>query len=103
MQSPPSSVPGHPGQISVAMATYNGERFLPEMLDSLAGQTRLPDELVIRDDGSSDSTLVVVQEFAARAGFPVRVLPGGDLLGYAQNFVTASRACSGSPSARYVA
>ena len=56
MQSP-ASVPGHSGRISVAMATYNGERYLPEMLDSLAGQTRLPDELVVRDDGSSDSTL----------------------------------------------
>ncbi len=83
------------GRISIAMATYNGERYLPEMLDSLAAQTRLPDELVVRDDGSSDRTLDVVRDFADRAGFPVRVLPGGDRLGYAQNFVTVSRACTG--------
>jgi glycosyltransferase involved in cell wall biosynthesis len=79
----------------VAMATYNGERYLPEMLGSLAAQTRLPDELVVRDDGSTDGTLAVVDDFAARAGFPVRVLPAGDRLGYAQNFVTVSRACTG--------
>lgn len=87
--------PAPAGRISVAMATYNGERYLPEMLDSLASQTRLPDELVIRDDGSTDDTLAVVDDFAGRAGFPVRVLPPGERLGYAQNFVTVSRACTG--------
>ncbi len=94
MQTPPSAS-ALPGRISVAMATYNGERYLPEMLDSLASQTRLPDELVVRDDGSTDGTLAVVDDFVARAGFPVRVLPAGERLGYAQNFVTVSRACTG--------
>ncbi len=81
--------------LSVAMATYNGETFLPEMLDSLAMQTLLPDELVVRDDGSSDGTLRVLHEYAGRAPFPVRVLDGGERLGYAQNFVTVSGECSG--------
>ena len=94
MQSPPPD-PARPGRISVAMATYDGERYLPQMLDSLAAQTRLPDELLVRDDGSTDDTLAVLHEFATRAGFPVRVLPAGDRLGYAQNFVTVSRACTG--------
>ena len=35
--------------ISVAMATYNGANFLEAQLDSLAAQTRLPDELVVTD------------------------------------------------------
>lgn len=82
-------------RVSVAMATFDGERFLPEMLESLATQTRLPDELVVRDDGSSDGTLDLVHAFAARAPFPVRVLPSGGRLGYAQNFVAASAACTG--------
>lgn len=77
------------------MATYNGERFLPEMLESLAAQTRLPDELVVRDDASEDGTLGVLREFAGRARFEVTVIPGDRRLGYAQNFVTATRACSG--------
>ena len=83
------------GRISVAMATYDGERYLPEMLESLANQTRPPDELVVRDDGSSDRTLDVVHDFAARAPFAVHVVPSDGRLGYAQNFVAASRACTG--------
>ncbi|HEY3530741.1 MAG TPA: glycosyltransferase, partial [Nocardioides sp.] len=46
--------------ISVAMATYNGAPFLPEMLASLAAQTRLPDELVVRDDDSDDDTVEIL-------------------------------------------
>ena len=89
------SVLARRGRVSVAMATFNGETYLPEMLDSLASQTRPPDELVVRDDGSTDRSLDVVHDFASRAPFPVRVVPGGDRLGYAQNFVAASRACTG--------
>src|SRR4051794_21844611 len=81
--------------LSVAMATFNGETYLPEMLDSLAAQTRPPDELVVRDDGSSDATVALLEDFASRAPFPVRVLGGGVRLGYAQNFVATSRECSG--------
>jgi glycosyltransferase involved in cell wall biosynthesis len=44
-------------KISIAMATYNGERFLREQLDSLYNQTVEPYEVVISDDCSKDSTL----------------------------------------------
>ena len=86
--------PTGPTRLSVVMATFEGETYLPEMLDSLAAQTRLPDELVVRDDGSSDATVAIVEDFAGRAPFPVTVLTG-ERLGYAQNFVAASRKCSG--------
>lgn len=82
--------------VSVAMATYNGERFLPEMLESLAAQTRVPDELVVRDDASDDGTVDILNAFARRVPFRVEVIAGGPRLGYAQNFVSASRACRGS-------
>src|SRR5262245_12888617 len=82
--------------ISVAMATYNGERFLPEMLESLAAQTRPPDELVVRDDASDDGTVAILHAFARRVPFRVEVIGGGPRLGYAQNFVAASSACRGS-------
>jgi glycosyltransferase involved in cell wall biosynthesis len=81
--------------VSVAMATYNGERFLPEMLESLAAQTRPPDELVVRDDASEDDTVRLLHAFARRVPFRVEVIAGGPRLGYAQNFVAASRACRG--------
>jgi glycosyltransferase involved in cell wall biosynthesis len=89
-----SVLTGRPA-ISVAMATYNGETYLDEQLDSLAAQTRPPDELVVRDDGSEDGTVDVLHAFARRASFRVEVLAGGPRLGYAQNFMAASRACSG--------
>jgi glycosyltransferase involved in cell wall biosynthesis len=82
--------------VSVAMATYNGERFLPEMLESLAAQTHPPDELVVRDDASEDDTVAILHAFARRVPFRVEVIAGGPRLGYAQNFIAASRACTGS-------
>src|SRR5262249_35862423 len=82
--------------LSVAMATYNGERFLPEMLESLAAQTRRPDELVVRDDASEDGTVGILHAFARRMPFRGEGIAGGPHLGYAQNFVAASNACAGS-------
>jgi glycosyltransferase involved in cell wall biosynthesis len=43
--------------ISIALATYNGDAFLQEQLDSLASQVLLPMELVVSDDGSNDQTI----------------------------------------------
>jgi glycosyltransferase involved in cell wall biosynthesis len=82
-------------RVSVAMATFDGERFLPEQLASLARQTVLPDELVVHDDGSSDRTLDVVGEFARESPFPVRVQRGERRLGFADAFLAAAKACSG--------
>ena len=95
MASLRSTLTGRP-VVSVAMATYNGERFLPEMLDSLAAQTRPPDELIVRDDASEDGTVGLLHAFARRVPFRVEVVAGDRRLGYAQNFVAASRACRGS-------
>ena len=46
--------------ISIAMCTYNGSRFLGEQLKSLAEQTMLPSELIICDDASTDATSAMV-------------------------------------------
>lgn len=81
--------------VSIALATYNGARFLEEQLRSLAAQSLRPCELVVSDDGSSDSTLAVVRAFAEVAPFPVVVLEGGGRLGYRLNFRRAAQACTG--------
>jgi glycosyltransferase involved in cell wall biosynthesis len=94
MRSWRSVVTGRPA-LSVAMATYNGEAHLADQLDSLAAQTLQPDELVVRDDGSEDGTVGLLHAFARRAPFRVDVLSGGPRLGYAQNFMAASRECRG--------
>lgn len=82
-------------KISVAMATFNGDRFLREQLDSLAAQSRLPDELVVCDDGSSDQTLEILRDFSRTAPFPVRIYRNPKKLGYGDNFLTAAGMCTG--------
>ena len=52
-----------PALVSVAMATYNGEKYLKEQLDSLLQQTWLAIEIVITDDGSKDSTVAIIKTY----------------------------------------
>jgi glycosyltransferase involved in cell wall biosynthesis len=75
-------------KIGVAMATWNGARFVEAQLASIAAQTRLPDQVVVADDGSSDETIALVE----RSGLPVDVLTGDGRLGVTANFERAIRA-----------
>lgn len=84
-----------PLTISIAMCTYNGERFLQEQLDSFLAQTRLPDELVVCDDGSQDGTVAILEAFAAQAPFPVRLFINPQNLGFSKNFEKAISLCQG--------
>lgn len=52
------------GSIAILMATYNGERFLREQLDSIIHQTYRNWHLYIHDDGSVDSTPIILSEYA---------------------------------------
>lgn len=80
--------------VSVAMATYNGQKFIREQLDSLAAQHYLPSELVITDDASSDKTVAIAEQFAAGAPFPVHIHRYGNRLGYRANFMRAASFCT---------
>jgi glycosyltransferase involved in cell wall biosynthesis len=77
--------------VSVVVATYNGERFLPLQLDSLLRQTRRPDEIVISDDNSSDGTMRIVEAFAATSPVPTRILRNVPGLGFGDNFLAAAQ------------
>ena len=81
--------------VSIAMATYNGELYLAEQLDSILCQSRLPDELVVHDDASSDATVSVIRDFASRAPFPVRLKINPGQLGSTRNFEETIRECNG--------
>ena len=82
-------------EISVAMAVYNGERFILEQLKSLAHQTHLPDEMVVSDDCSTDRTVRIVTEFARHAPFSIKVLTNDKNVGCTKNYERAIRDCSG--------
>ena len=82
-------------KFSVAMCTYNGARFVAEQLDSIAAQTRTPDEMVVCDDRSTDATLECVREFARDAPFPVRLFENETNVGSTKNFERAIELCEG--------
>jgi len=82
-------------QISIALCTYNGARFLKEQLASLVSQKRQPDELVVCDDHSTDSTVALLREFAIDAPFPVHIHENPIRLGSTKNFEQAISLCQG--------
>jgi glycosyltransferase involved in cell wall biosynthesis len=79
---------------AVAMATFNGEAYLEQQLQSILSQSRLPNEMVISDDGSTDETLNICQRFAAMAPFPVKLVKNTSRLGFADNFLSCAEQCS---------
>lgn len=84
--------------ISIVMCTYNGAAYLQPQLDSLLAQTRLPDEIVIGDDGSTDATLEMLRGFRGRAnhlGVDVQLRRNPRNLGYVENFSVGLRQAGG--------
>lgn len=81
--------------ISIALATCDGARYLPALLESLLAQRLPPIELVACDDASDDATEAVLQSFAARAPFPVRIERNAARLGVVANFSRAMALCGG--------
>lgn len=82
-------------KFSVAMCTYNGARFIQDQLDSIKKQTRVPDELVICDDKSSDDTRDIIESFATKAPFPVRLEANKTNVGSTKSFEKAIKLCQG--------
>ncbi len=82
-------------KVSVAMATCEGERFLEEQLESISAQSRTPDELVVFDDASEDSTFERLERFSRTATFPVRLHRNDARLGITRNFERAIGHCEG--------
>ncbi|MCE7042060.1 glycosyltransferase family 2 protein [Dyadobacter sp. CY312] len=81
--------------VSVAMCTYNGAKYLPEQLESIANQTIPVEELVVCDDGSTDNTIEVIKAFAQTCSFPVAVHSNAENLGSTKNFEKCLNLCAG--------
>jgi glycosyltransferase involved in cell wall biosynthesis len=79
---------------SVALASYQGERFIGEQIDSILPQLAPEDEIVVSDDASTDATLSVVRERQSRDA-RIRILSNGTRLGYVANFQRAIEDCRG--------
>ena len=61
-------------QVDILLSTYNGEVFLNEQLESIANQTYTYWNLVVRDDGSKDSTKDIIKTFSERFKEKVRII-----------------------------
>lgn len=81
--------------VSVVLATYNGERFLGEQLESLSAQNRLPDELIVVDDASTDLTPEILHGFARSARFPVETISLPHHMGTSATFEEGLRRAEG--------
>lgn len=82
--------------ISLVMATYNGEQFIEEQLESIRQQTLLPDEVLICDDCSTDHTVDVVKRFIDKYELVNwKIERNTANKGYALNFSDAINAAKG--------
>ncbi len=88
-----SSNTGQP-LISIAMCTYNGERFLAAQIDSILNQTWKNLELVIVDDCSTDGTVAIAEE-RGQKDHRIRIYKNAQNLGINQNFSRALSLCQG--------
>lgn len=86
--------------IQVLLATYNGERFLREQVDSIWAQTYSNVSILARDDGSSDGTLALLDEYARRFPNRFQLLPTGTPSGSA---MTNFRSLLHASTAPYIA
>lgn len=81
--------------ISVAICTYNGEKYIKEQLDSIIHQTRVPDEIILCDDKSSDKTILIASEILDRSGIKYHIYVNENNLGVIENFKNAINYCKG--------
>lgn len=71
-------------KVAVLISSYNGEKYLKEQLDSILRQTYQNIEIVIRDDGSKDSTIQIIREYQKKHSNIV--LQEGENLGFLKSF-----------------
>ena len=83
-------------KISVAMTSYNGEEYIIEQLESIRTQTRMPDEVIILDDCSSDNTVSIVRSFVEKNHLDSWQIYVNEVnLGWKKNFLEAVKHTTG--------
>lgn len=75
--------------ISVVMATYNGEKYLREQLDSILAQSKKVDEIIVVDDCSSDGTVRILNEYKCKHKSLFRIYINKINDGYIKTFYSA--------------
>lgn len=81
--------------ISVALCTYNGERYIHQQIESILDQTLSVDEIVVCDDGSTDHTLSIIESLRESTKTDIRIHRNKTNLGVCANFQKAVDLCKG--------
>lgn len=82
--------------ISIAMTSYNGEKYIARQLETLLAQSLPADEIVICDDGSKDRTVEIIRNFVEmHQEKNIRLVENDENLGYVRNFYKAISLTSG--------
>ncbi|MEA1916539.1 MAG: glycosyltransferase family 2 protein [Campylobacterota bacterium] len=79
--------------VTVVLATYNGEKYLNEQLESLVKQTYKNLEIIVQDDCSSDNTMEVLESY--KSSLNMQLSQNSKNLGYIKNFETLLKKASG--------
>lgn len=81
--------------VSVALCTYNGEKYIVEQIDSILNQTLPVNEIVICDDGSTDKTIEIIYEYSERNPNIFKIYKNEENLRSVKNFEKAISLCNG--------
>ena len=79
---------------SVALCTYNGEKFLAQQLESILNQTVLVDEIVVCDDGSTDNTVSILENYRKEHPNTIKIYKNEKNLRSVKNFEKAISLCN---------
>lgn len=76
-------------KISVALCTYNGEKYLKEQIDSIVNQTHKVDEVIVCDDNSTDNTKNIIDKYKFKFPNIFKIIKNKENVGTIQNFENA--------------
>jgi len=82
-------------KISIAIATYNGGKYINQQLNSLSNQSVIPFEIIICDDNSTDDTIDNIKRFINSTSINTKLFQNKNTLGFSQNFGRALSLCEG--------
>jgi len=85
------SMSGNEIKVDILLSTFNGEQFLQQQLDSLVRQNYTNWNLIVRDDGSSDSTVAILESFMKEHDSKVHIIRDGLHLDVAESFLKLLR------------
>jgi len=87
-------MPSHTPLVSIALCTYNGQRFLSRQLDTLISQDYPNIEIIVVDDCSTDKSCDILERYARRDQ-RIKLFRNDKNIGYVRNFERAIKLCNG--------